>query len=52
MQCLQCCARLVLSAHPSKQQAHAMLAAIARYESAPSRQDVLSCVAQMLEKRP
>lgn len=51
MQCLQCCTRLVLSAHPEKRLAGAMLAAIARAEGAPSRADVLSSVEQELMKR-
>lgn len=48
--CLQCCARLVVSTHPDKHQAKVMLAAIARFERAPAREDVLACVRQMMEK--
>lgn len=50
--CVQCCARLVLSAHPDKRQASAMLAAIARFRESPSRADVLECVRQHLTKPP
>lgn len=45
MACLACCTRLVLSARPDKRQAAAMLAAIARFEGSPSRQQVLASVA-------
>lgn len=51
-QCLKCCARLVLSAHPNKRQAAVMLAAIARFPDAPGRAEVLACVAQELTKHP
>lgn len=49
--CLDCCARLVLSTHPGKAQAAAMLAVIERHRDAPSRKDVLSRVREMLEAR-
>lgn len=48
--CVQCCARLVLSTHPNKQQAGVMLAAIARFDGAPSRKSVLLCVEQLRGK--
>ncbi len=48
--CLECCARLVVSAHPSKPQAAVMLAAIARFPGAPSRGDILACAKLKLEK--
>lgn len=51
MQCLACCTRLVLSAHPSKPQAAALLAAIARFPGAPGREQILECVRQELTKR-
>ncbi len=51
MQCLACCTRLVLSAHPSKPQAAAMLAAIARFPGAPGREQILESVRQALTKR-
>lgn len=51
MQCLQCCARLVLSTHPNKQAAAGMLAAIARFPDAPGRDAILESVRQCLEKR-
>ncbi len=41
MHCAQCCARLVASARPSRQHQEAMLAAIARFRGAPTRQEVL-----------
>lgn len=47
MQCLECCARLVLSTHPSKPHAEAMLAAIARFRDAPGRAAILECVRLM-----
>ncbi len=50
MQCLECCARLVLSAHPSKPQAASLLAAIERFPQNPGREQVLACVAQRLGK--
>lgn len=51
MQCLKCCARLVISTHPSKPHAEAMLAAIARFRDAPGRAAILECVRLTLEKR-
>lgn len=42
--CVQCCARLVISARPLKHAQWAMLAAIARTPGAPSRQAVLDAV--------
>lgn len=52
MQCLACCTRLVLSAHPSKPQAAAMLAAIGRFPGAPGRAEILESVRQALTRRP
>jgi hypothetical protein len=51
LRCLECCARLVISAHPDKRQAGAMLAAIARFKGAPGREQILECVRQCLAKR-
>lgn len=45
--CVQCCARLVLSAHPNKALAAGHLAAIARFPQSPKRAAVLQCVSQM-----
>ena len=41
MQCLACCARLVISARPSKRFQEAMLAAIAMQKGAPTRAQIL-----------
>ena len=49
MQCLGCCVRLVLSAHPERKLAQAMLASIAAVDGAPSRADVLAAVAEKLK---
>ena len=49
--CLECCTRLVLSTHPSKQHAAAMLAAIARFRDAPGRDAILESVRLCLAKR-
>jgi hypothetical protein len=49
--CLECCTRLVVSTHPSKQHAAAMLAAIARFRDAPGRDAILESVRQCLAKR-
>ncbi len=49
MQCLGCCVRLVLSAHPDRKLAQAMLASIAAVDGAPSRADVLAAVAERLK---
>jgi hypothetical protein len=51
MQCLECCTRLVLSTHPSKQLAAAMLAAIERFPGNPGRERVLESVRHGLAKR-
>ncbi|MEZ5651851.1 MAG: hypothetical protein R3E87_15040 [Burkholderiaceae bacterium] len=44
MQCLACCADLVLSTAPDKQRAAGMLAAIARHPDAPDRAAILERV--------
>ena len=49
MRCLGCCVRLVLSAHPERKLAQAMLASIAAVDGAPSRADVLAAVAERLK---
>lgn len=49
--CVACCCRLVLSAHPDRRQASAMLAAIDRFPGNPGRAKVLECVAREMEKR-
>ena len=49
MQCLGCCVRLVLSAHPERKLAQAMLASIAAVDGAPSRADVLAAAAEKLK---
>lgn len=50
--CVQCCARLVLTAHPNKRQASALLAAILRFNQAPGRAEILECVRQHLTRLP
>lgn len=50
MQCLECCARLVMTAHPDKRQASALLAAIERCPGNPGRAAVLESVRQALTK--
>lgn len=47
MACPQCCARLVAKTRPSREQAKAMLAAIARHPGSPPRALVLQLVAEM-----
>lgn len=51
MQCLHCCARLVLSTHPSKPHAAAMLSAIERFPDAPTRQAILARLKTLIEAR-
>ena len=51
LQCLECCARLVASAHPSRRMAGAQLAAIERMPGSPERADVLAGVPRQLESR-
>lgn len=50
--CLGCCTRLVLSTHPNRRAAAAMLAAIERMPGNPGRERVLESVRLCLEKRP
>ena len=50
--CLECCARLVMSARPSKQRAGAMLAAIARHRDAPEREKITERVAVLCGNAP
>lgn len=49
LKCLDCCARLVLSARPSKAQAGAMLAVIERMPGSPARAEVLGAVKALME---
>ena len=49
--CVDCCCRLVLSAHPLKHLAAGHLAAIERFPGNPGRERILECVAQVLKKR-
>ena len=49
MSCIGCCVRLVLSAHPERKLAQAMLASIAAVDGAPARADVLAAVAGKLK---
>ena len=42
--CLDCCARLVMSAHPDRRAAGMLMAAIERYKGAPARADVVRAV--------
>lgn len=49
--CLQCCVRLVLSAHPDKHQASVMLAAIGRFNKSPERDVILEAVRLAIVER-
>jgi hypothetical protein len=49
MACLGCCARLVASAHPNRQAAAAMLAAIERFPGSPPRAAILDRVRTLLQ---
>lgn len=51
MQCLACCARLVMSAHPLKAHAGALLDAIERCPGNPGRAQVLESVSLTLARR-
>ena len=42
--CLDCCVRLVMTAHPNKRVAGALMAAIERHKGAPARADVVEAV--------
>jgi hypothetical protein len=50
--CLNCCARLVLSAQPDKRLAMGMLEAIRRFDGPHGRAAILGRVSQMLTKHP
>lgn len=51
LKCVECCSRLVLSAHPLKHLAAGHLEAINRFKGNPGREKVLESVRQKLEKR-
>lgn len=51
LRCVECCSRLVLSAHPSKHLAAGHLAAIERFKGNPGREKVLESVRRELERR-
>lgn len=42
--CIDCCARLVASARPSRVHQESMFCAIERFKGAPSREEVLDCI--------
>jgi hypothetical protein len=42
LECVGCCARLVVSARPWKSHQEAMLSVISRFEGAPIREDVIN----------
>ncbi len=42
--CVRCCARLIVHARPSKPHQDGHLAAIARLDGAPTRQEILAAV--------
>ena len=44
LQCLDCCARLVMSAHPDRRAAGMLMAVIERYKGAPAKADVVAAV--------
>lgn len=56
MQCLCCCARLVVSTHPNRGAAAAMMVVIKRHialwQSTFGLADVKACARLLLEKRP
>lgn len=52
MQCLACCTRLVMSAHPIKRQAAQLLHAATRHPQTPGRAAILASVARCLGKPP
>lgn len=47
--CIDCCARLVLSARPSKEHAVAMLEAVGRHIGSPPRDKILARVRELME---
>jgi hypothetical protein len=49
--CLACCVRLVLTAHPNRYTAAALLAAIERHPQAQPRTDIVAAVRMELENR-
>lgn len=46
LNCVACCARLVISARPSKKHQESMLAAIAGYKDGPTREQVIEAIKQ------
>lgn len=52
MACIGCCARLVLSCSPDKQQAEAMLGAITMRPGRPTRKEVLAAVRERKASPP
>lgn len=49
--CLRCCARLILSTHPSREKASVMLASIERFEGSPPRRKIMRIVRWVLKLR-
>lgn len=50
-QCVCCAASLILSAHPLREQAAALLEAQLRMPRSPSRAEILAKVAELLKER-
>lgn len=50
--CVDCCARVVMTTHPSKPRASAMLAAIIRQPKAPDRDKIIARVMELIADGP
>lgn len=49
--CAHCCARLVATTRPDRDKAAAMLAAIARFEKAPPRSEIIGLLSAQASAR-
>lgn len=50
--CVHCCSRLVLTTRPDRDKAAAMLEAIARFERAPPRSEIIGLLSAHTSARP
>lgn len=44
--CVSCCARLIMSARPSRMHQQRMFTAIEGFKGAPKKQEILNCLAK------
>ena len=49
LSCLDCCARLVMSAYPDRPLARALMASVERHKGAPAKADVVEAIKAIIQ---